>query len=207
MVFKLIEIMTFEIFDNYEAKAIGINQVANLCCVSVDRVRSWIEKGLLKSSLSLEFGKTRREDLVDFLMQYNMPIPDSILPVKAKKILFIFSSDTLEYIYVSFLINFFDKLKKEENFISDYVSYGKNAKYKILTFMPDLIITDTIGAFDESIEIINFAKDIGSEKLLSIVEKNETIANIDKIKRAGADGVVERCIDINELTRHIRKLF
>ena len=199
--------MTSEIFNNYEAKAIGIDQVANLCCVSVDRVRSWIERGLLKSSLSLEFEKTRREDLVDFLVQYNMPIPDSILPVKAKKILFIFSSETLAYIYVSFLINFFRRLKKEENFISDYVSYGKNTKYKILTFMPDLIITDTIGAFDESLEVINFAKNVGGEKLLSIVKKKESSENIEKIKRAGADGVVERCLDINELIVHIRKLF
>lgn len=199
--------MTSEIFNNYEAKAIGIDQVANLCCVSVDRVRSWIERGLLKSSLSMEFEKTRREDLVDFLVQYNMPIPDSILPVKAKKILFIFSSETLAYIYVSFLINFFRRLKKEENFISDYVSYGKNTKYKILTFMPDLIITDTIGAFDESLEVINFAKNVGGEKLLSIVKKKESSENIEKIKRAGADGVVERCIDINELIVHIRKLF
>lgn len=199
--------MTSEIFKNFEEKILGIEQVANLCCVSVERVKKWIEGGLLKSSPGLEFGQTRREDLVSFLMQYNKPIPDSILPVKAKKILFIFSSETLGYIYVSFLINFFNKLKTEGNYISDYISYGKNANYKILTFDPDLIINDTIGAFDDSLKVITYAKNICDKKILAIVEKKETIENIDKVKLAGADGVVERSIDINELIDHIRKLF
>lgn len=190
-----------------EKTPLDLEQVASVCCVSTNRVKRWIEKRGLKALSHNDVMEIQGDDLVDFLVQYNMPIPESILPLKAKKILFIFSAETLEYIYVTFLINFFHKLRKEENFISDSVSYGKNAEYKILTFTPDLIITDTIGDFDNAIDVINFARNIGEIKLLSIIDKNADEKIKQKIMSAGADAVVSRCIDINELVEQAHSLF
>ncbi len=198
--------MTYTVKE-YEKKPLDLDQVASVCCVSTNRVKRWIEQRGLKTFSHNDTMKIQGDDLVDFLVQYNMPIPESILPLKAKKILFIFSIETMEYIYVTFLINFFQKLRKEENFISDSVSYGKNAEYKILTFTPDLIITDTIGDFDNAINVINFARNIGGIKLLSIIDKNADEKIRRNIMSAGADAVVSRCIDINELVEQAHSLF
>ena len=191
---------------NHETAILDFEQVASLCDVSKERVQTWVrKKGLMPFSKESE--QVSCYDLVDFLMQYNMPIPASILPIKAKKILFIFSSETLEYIYVTFLVHFFHKLRAEENFISDTVCYDQKPKYKILTFVPDLIITDTIGAHDEALQLIEFAKKTGGFTILSIIEKNLPQNKIMQIKAAGADGVVTRCIKIDELVTQIHALF
>ncbi len=198
--------MTAGNIKNNKLEIVTFEQVASLCCVSEDRVKKWVDKRGLKS-LTKESEQVYRHDLVDFLVQYNMPIPPSILPVEAKKILFIFSSETLKYIYVTFLVHFFQKLRTEENFISDTVCYDQKAKYKILTFSPDLIVTYTISAYDNALQLIRFAKKTGGCRVLSIVEKNISKENMAQIKTAGADAVVERCIHINELVEKIHSLF
>lgn len=185
---------------------VTLEQVASLCCVSEDRVKKWINTRGLKS-LTKESEQIYCQDLIDFLVQHNMPIPASILPAEAKKILFIFSSQILEYIYVTFLVHFFEKLRNEENFISDSVCYDRKAKYKILTFAPDLIVTYTISAHNNALQLIRFAKKTGGCRVLSIVEKNISSENIAHIRAAGADAVVARCININELVEKINSLF
>ena len=106
--------MTGESIKMSEIELLDFEQVASLCCVSQDRVRKWVEKRCLKS-LSPETEQVRCDDLVDFLVQHNMTIPASLLPVEAKKILFVFSSETLGYIYITFLKHFFEKLRVESD--------------------------------------------------------------------------------------------
>ncbi|MBW1751344.1 MAG: hypothetical protein JRJ37_11770 [Deltaproteobacteria bacterium] len=166
---------------NNKLEVVTLKQVASLCCVSEDRVKKWVNKRGLKP-LTSESEQVYCQDLIDFLVQYNMPIPASILPAEAKKILFIFSSETLKYIYVTFLVHFFQKLRTEENFISDTVCYDQQAKYKILTFAPDLIVTYTISAHDNALQLIRFAKKNGGCRVLSIVEKNISRENKTEIR-------------------------
>ena len=191
---------------NNKLEAVTLQQVASLCCVSEDRVKKWVNTSGLKP-LTSESEQVYCQDLIDFLVRYNMPIPASILPAEAKKILFIFSSETLKYIYVTFLVHFFQKLRTEENFISDTVCYDQQAKYKILTFAPDLIVTYTISVHDNALQLISFAKKTGGCRVLSIVEKNISRENKTQIKTAGADAVVARCIHFNELVEKIHSLF
>ena len=198
--------MTAGNIKNNKLEILDFEQVASLCSVSEKMVKKWVEKRGLKP-LTKESEQVHCNDLVDFLVQYNMPIPAVILPVKAKKILFIFPSETLAYIYVTFLVHFFQKLRTEENFISDTICYDQKAKYKILTFVPDLIVTDTIGAHDDALRLINFAKKTGGFHILSIVEKNLSPKKIMQLKAAGADAVVARSIKIKELVKKIHSLF
>lgn len=189
-----------------EFELLDFEQVAALCCVSQERVKKWVEKRCLES-LPTKSGQVRSDRLVDFLVQYNMTIPASILPVEAKKILFVFSSETLGYIYVTFLTHIFEKLREEENFISDTICYDQKVKYKILTFVPDLIIVDTIGAHEKALQLIDFSKKIGDARVLAIIEKDLSAKKIAQIKAANADGVVTRSIKINELVGTIHTLF
>ncbi|MBA3007221.1 MAG: hypothetical protein KKB91_09630 [Proteobacteria bacterium] len=190
-----------------EIVSLDIEQVASVCCVSVARVDRWIDVRGLRVSGQGECRNILSSDLVDFLVQYNMPIPEIILPAQAKKILFVFKNETLEFIYVKFLIKFFQKLKTEANFICDYISYGKDAEYKLMTFHPDLLVTDTISAYQEAIHLNKYFKRMGRNKILSIIDKGMESKDIKKINSSGADAVATRGIDINELVEQVNVLF
>jgi len=199
--------MASKLLKEKEVVSLDIEQVASLCCVSEARVHRWIETRGLKVNVQDESSNITSSDLVDFLVQYNMPIPGIILPAKAKKILFVFASETLEFIYVNFLIKFFNKLKKDANFICDYIAYGKDAEYKLMTFVPDLLVTDTISAYPEAIKLNNYFRDMGGNKILSIIDRGMTDQDRKNIKLSGADAVVTRCIDINTLVEQVNGLF
>ncbi|MBW6521496.1 MAG: hypothetical protein K0A99_10915 [Desulfoarculaceae bacterium] len=199
--------MATQLLKRHEIVSLDIEQVASVCCVSEARVHRWVETRGLRLTVQDENGKITSSDLVDFLVQYNMPIPEIILPAKAKKILFVFASETLEFIYVKFLIKFFQQLKKDANFICDYIAYGKDAEYKLMTFVPDLLVTDTISAYSETIKLNKYAKKIGDNKILSIIDKGMESQDIKNIKSSGADAVVTRCIEINDLVEQVNGLF
>ena len=198
--------VVIDILKKYEKKLLDLKQVASVCCVSVKRVNRWIEKRKLKVNLHDNEIKVASSDLIDFLIQYNMPIPEIILPAKSKKILFIFSCEPVEYIYVKFLIKFFQKLKEETGYICDYSSYGKDAEYKVLTFIPDLLITDTVNAYKDALSLNEFSKNIGRCKILSIIDKNMKKQELEKLQLSGAEAVVARSIDINDLVDQINGL-
>jgi excisionase family DNA binding protein len=120
--------------------ALRIEQVALLCGVSVSRVHSWIEKSGLKFIFSGEERKVQREDLVGFLMHYNMPIPGGILPMNARKILFICPEKRGRKAGNEFFRLFSEQFCRNANCLIDSVTFGKGAEYKILTFRPDLIL-------------------------------------------------------------------
>lgn len=191
---------------NNALERLAFEQVASLCCVSESKVKKWVkERGLPTITINPE--QVYCNDLVDFLVQYNMPIPTSILPIKAKKILFVFSRETLGYIYITFLEKFFQKLRIEENFISDTVCYEQKVRYKILTFSPDLIVIDTIETFNKSLQLIKFAKNTSGCPILSIVGNHLSTDKAIQINAAGADAVVARSVNMEVLIEKIHSLF
>lgn len=199
--------MAIQLLKKHEIIFLGIEQVASVCCVSEARVHRWIETKGLKASGQGENINILSSDLVDFLVQYNMPIPQVILPAEAKKILFVFASETLEFIYVTFLIKFFHKLKNDANFICDCVAYGKDAELKLMTFVPDLLVTDTVSACTEAIKLNTYSKEIGGNKILSIIDQGMDQEDIHKIQCSGAEAVVTRRIEINALVEQVNALF
>ena len=199
--------MTLEMFEKYGDTSLDIKQVASICCVSVDRVHLWIKKRGLKAAVHDNSQHIASSDLVDFLVQYNTPIPGVILPAQAKKILFVFSKETLEFIYVKFLTNFFRKLKTDADFICDFVSYGNDAKYKLMTFLPDLLVTDATTTCFEAIKLNEFSKKFFNNKILTIIDNSADDNNIKKIELSDVDAVVTRSMDIKDLVLQINNLF
>lgn len=186
---------------------LDIEQVAMVCCVSPSRVHRWIEARGLRVTRQDASLFVESSDLIDFLVQYNMPIPKTILPIQSKKILFVFASETLEVIYVKFLMKFFCKLKEEANFICDSAPYGKEAEYRVMTFVPDLLVTDTVSACSEAIRMNRFFKKMCGAKVVSIVDQNMVEGEVRAVRLSGADAVVPRTIEINTLVQQMHALF
>ena len=190
-----------------KAPALKIEQVAVLCGVSVTRVRNWIEKNGLKVIITAGCQKVRQKDLVNFLIQYNMPIPKGILPVNAKKILLVYSDKKGKRAGVEFLQTLSSKIGGQSHCFTDIVTYGKGAEYKILTFVPDLILTDAINAWEEALGVIHFAGSIGGMRTVALVRRNLTGAKRAQMFRSGAHAVIERKSGWKELLGCLNTVF
>jgi hypothetical protein len=183
-------------------QTLSLVQIASICGVSLSLVRRWIEKKGLKVDLSEGMEeKVHHSDMINFLVKYNMHIPDSIIPIKAKKILFIYSNTANDKVFLKFLINFLGKLKKEKcGFIADHILYGHDAKMKIMVFNPDLIILDMTDGEEKAIEISKIIKSLdefASVNILAIT--NEKIFKKCNIlaKQYGIDDVIIGSADID----------
>ncbi len=179
--------------------ALKIEQVAALCGVSISRVRNWIEKNGLKVITSAECQKVQQKDLVRFLIQYNMPIPKGILPVNAKKVLLVCSDKRGRKAGLEFLQMLSEKIGRQAHCFTDNVVYGKGAEYKILTFVPDLILVDTMNSWEEALAVIRFTKSIGGMRAVALVRRNLAGEKRAQMFRTGAHAVIERNSGWNEL--------
>ena len=202
----LVETMT-ESTEKDGTPALKIEQVAALCGVSVSRVRNWIEKNGLKIANSGHSLKVRQLDLVHFLIQYNMPIPKGILPVNAKKVLLAYSGKRGKRAVTAFMETLAGKIGGKAQYFGDCVAYGKGAEYKILTFVPDLILADAVNADEEALGVIRFARSIGGMRTVALVRRNMSRSKRAQMLRNGAHAVIERNTGWNQLLDCLNRVF
>jgi hypothetical protein len=187
--------------------ALRIEQVATLCSVSVARVDSWIEKNGLKFMSAGGERKVRQEDLVGFLIHYNMPIPAGILPINARKVLFIYPERRGKKAAEAFLKLFAKHFCQKANCFLDAVTFGKAAEYKILTFLPDLILTDAVNGEQEALSLIRFINSIGGMRAVALVRHNLAPVKRERFLAAGAHVVMDRNSGWEELLGCISRVF
>lgn len=188
---------------------LSLEQISNYCGTPIKRINNWVESRRLKvARVEGNVKKVRIDELIDFLVRHNMQIPDSVIPIKVRKILFVFAEDLImDEIVLKFLMKFFERLKKEANLIIDYCSYGSMAKMKLLVFKPDLVILD-VGSTDASCELCHLVKssdEFEGIKVAAIVESskiNEGLKN-----RLCVDALLPRCVDIKSLMENINEIF
>lgn len=210
------ELRLSEKMDENQALALGmknqawtLDQIASLCGVSLLRVRRWIEKkGLQVCSTDGSEEIIRHADLIDFLVKYNMPIPDSIMPFQAKKLLFIHSNYSGERLFIRFLVHFLGQLKKEQrNLIADHVSYGPDAKMKVLVFKPDLIILDMMESDQEALAMwrqIKNTEEFSSSRVVAITGSGILEEKKAAFQKDGIDEVVSNPVEIEQLAKRLR---
>ncbi|MFH0783387.1 MAG: helix-turn-helix domain-containing protein [Pseudomonadota bacterium] len=189
------------------APTLRIEQVALLCGVSVARVHNWIEKNGLKFIISRGEQKVRPKDLAGFLMHYNMPIPGGILPINARKVLFICPGKRGKKAGNQFFRLFSEQFSRTANCFMDSVPFGKGAEYKILTFLPDLILADAVNGDEEAVRVIRFVKSIGGMRAVALVRRNLARVKRERILAAGADAVMERNTAWDELLACFNRVF
>ncbi len=188
---------------------LSLEQISNYCGTPIKRINNWVEsRGLKVARVEGNVKKVRIDELIDFLVRHNMHIPDSVIPIKVRKILFVFAEDLImDEIVLKFLMKFFERLKKEANLIIDYCSYGSMAKMKLLVFKPDLVILD-VGSTDASCELCHLVKssdEFEGIKVAAIVESSKI--NEELKNRLCVDALLPRCVDIKSLMENINEIF
>lgn len=190
---------------------LNLEQVASVCGVTNDRVRRWIaQRGLETFQADSNREKIEKDKLIDFLLQHNIPLPESIIPFKAKKILVVFANEMLDDLYVQFLFRFFEQIRKEANCITDYIAYGPSVKMKIMVFKPHLVLLDTAGCGNDAANTARFIKktdEFSMIKVVSLVEKLPSDSNNKNIQPTMVDSEVPRCMDIPLLIKKIESQF
>lgn len=188
---------------------LSLDQISLYCGIPLKRVNNWVEsRGLEVSKTEGNVRKVSHNELIDFLVRHNMPIPDSIIPLKVRKILFVFAEEVImDEIVLKFLMKFFERLKKEANLIVDYCSYGSVVRMKLLVFKPDLVILD-VGSTDESCEVCHLVKKSVEFEGIKVAAIVETSKINDALKnRLHVDALLPRCVDIKSLMESINEIF
>lgn len=186
-----------------------LEQISLYCSVPLKRVMNWVEnRGLSISGTEGDAARVSLQELIDFLVRHNMPIPDSIMPVKVRKILFVFAEELImDEIVLKFLMRFFERMKKEAHLIIDYCSYGPMVKMKLLVFRPDLVILD-VGSHDEGCDVCSLIKKSGEFEGIKVAAIVESSKINDALKgRLLADALLPRCVDIASLMENINEIF
>jgi DNA-binding response OmpR family regulator len=140
-------------------------------------------------------------------MQYNMPIPGGILPMNARKVLFICHEKRGIKAGKAFFRLFSEQFCQKANCFIDRVTFGKAAEYKILTFRPDLILADAVIEDKKALNVIRFVKSVGGMRAVALVRRNLAGAKRARILAAGAHAVVERNLPLDELLACFNRVF
>lgn len=193
--------------DEKTTPALRIEQVAQLCGVSVARVQAWIEKNGLPSITVKAEVKVGQDDLARFLMRFNMPIPAGILPVNAKKVLFVGPGHRGGKAGARFFQLFSEQFRRQANCFLDCVTFGKGAEYKILTFLPDLILADAVSGSEETLQLLDFVKSIGGMRTIVLVRRNLALKKRQMILAAGTHAVIERNLAWEKLYACFNRVF
>lgn len=188
---------------------LSLEQISVYCGVSAKRVSNWVKnRGLKVARGKGNAGKVHIDELIDFLVRHNMSIPDSLIPVKVRKILFVFTEDLImDEIVLKFLMKFFERLKKEANLIIDYCPYGAMVKMKLLVFKPDLVILD-VGSTEESSRLcclLKNSEEFEGIKVAAIAESSKI--NEELKETLCVDALLPRRVDIKSLMENINEIF
>lgn len=188
---------------------LNLDDVASICGVSLNRVRRWIEKRGIKV-FKLRGGEetVRHEDFIDFLVRYNMPIPPAIIPFNAVKILFIHTKGVCGSGFIKFLVRFMAGVKNEGNYILDHITYGADAKMKIMIFRPDVLILDLTKASREAVTILRLVREneeFSGTRIIGITEAEAGTGSHRYMRQSGFDALEESTGPITPLLMRIKQ--
>lgn len=172
-----------------------------MCDVDLSTVINWINQGkLIAYKTPGRHRRVKKEDLVKFLEEYNMPIPKAL---QGKQKILIVDDDAA----VSDLI--VRTLRKEKDIIDIKVSHdGFDAGKQVGLLKPDLVILDLKLPGIDGFQICKNIKSDPKTKHARIlaISGYATPENRKKIISYGANCFMAKPFDVDDLVKRIKKL-
>jgi len=175
--------------ENNGKKPLTTGQIAQFCHVTHRGVLKWVESGKLRAYRTP--GKHSRvsvEDFLNFLKQYNMPIPEGIQPPATQKKILIVDDDR------GIVHSLQRVLMVENKYIVEAAFDGFEAGKKFSDFRPDFIILDICMPGLDGYQVcsnIRQDKDNMHVKILAISGMSEP-QEIKKILDLGANDYLQK---------------
>ncbi len=174
--------------------------ISEICGASPTTVADWIDAGKLKAFHTPGgHRRVRKDDLLEFLKKYDMPIPDELIKDSRKKILIVDDDQAV----IDLITRFLKQFPQKYQFAS--AIDGFQAGQTLAEFEPELIILDLmlpgIDGFEVCRDIRSNEKTIGI-KILAITGY-DTPVNRKKILSYGANDYLAKPFEMEDLGKKI----
>ena len=160
-----------------QQRLLSIDEIATACCISSQKVNSWLATNQLKAAQT--GGKLiEATEIVAFLAKNGMPVSPALLPPMTRKILFIASDKdaiqakeaTIEHICLQF--------STLGTVLAEISSAGRQADLTILTFAPNVVVIFLTTYNKSSANTFN---------LLASIPELKTILFVDQATKGAMD--------------------
>jgi len=174
-------------------------QIGKFCQVNIRTVIRWIETGKLKAySTPGGHRRVKWSDLITFLTQNRMPIPQELEEAKRKKILVV--DDDLDFL---------DIVTKMLQGIPDAeirtTSSGFDAGVLVAEWLPDLILLDFIMPDLDGFEVTRKIKSNPRLKKIPIIAVTSITdpGELEKVKNSGVDTLATKPIESTSFLKKV----
>ena len=187
-------------------KSLTTRDIAEYCAVTQRTVVQWInEEKLIAYRTPGNHSRVREEDFLTFLNRFNMPIPDELKqagPEERKKKILIVDDDEE-------MVSAIKRILIKEPFDIEVAYDGFTAGFRFNDFRPDLVILDVkMPGFDGYQVCENIRQNPVNEDIkILIVSGFINDEGIQKVKGLGADDVLQKPFENDELLVRIKHLF
>ncbi len=186
---------------SHQPEPLTTGAIAKYCHVTHRAVLKWVESGKLKAYRTP--GKHSRvsvDDFLEFLKEYNMPVPLELRPITSfKKVLIVDDDRGIVYSLRRMLM-------MDNQYDIETAFDGFDAGKKFTSFRPDLIILDIyMPALDGYQVYASIRNDPMNKntKILIISGVNDP-QEIKKIEALGADGFLQKPFSNEALKEHVK---
>lgn len=186
-----------------EKRVFGTHDIAEICHVTPATVGHWIEKGLLPTYTT--GGGHRRvwsEDLVVFLKDHNIPVPEELKVLTLLQVLIVDDEDQVRRVIKRSLQKLYAEIEIHE------ASDGFEAGQKVTELIPSLIILDLKLPGIDGLRVCKMIRSnerLKSTKILAISGHHPEESEKQSLE-AGADAFLAKPFDMNRLKEAIAKL-
>jgi excisionase family DNA binding protein len=175
-------------------------KIAQYCAVSHLTVTNWIRAGKLSASRTPGgHNRIRREDLLQFLIEHNFPVPQELAP-EGKQILVVDDERALAEIMAHVL--------QQDGYQVSVAFDGYEAGLKMATLQPDLLILDLIMPGLDGFSICRRVKAHSEGKRTKILAMTGFTqeGNLSKARECGADLCLAKPSQLNTLKEMVTHL-
>jgi excisionase family DNA binding protein len=174
--------------------------VAKICGVYPTTVVDWVDAGKLKAFVTPGgHRRIRKDDLVAFLKEHNIPLTGELTGGHVPRILVVDDDDAVVQ-FLSELIS-----RKFKGVESDTARDGFEVGTKLMEFSPDLMLLDIMLPGVDGFEVCKKVKSNEKTKDIKIIAMTgfDTPENRKKIQECGADDYIAKPFDNDILVSKI----
>ncbi|MDE2027132.1 MAG: response regulator [Candidatus Omnitrophica bacterium] len=187
-----------------ERKALTTYEVARYCHVTPRTANQWINEGKLKAYRTPgKHSRVEVKDFLDFLAQYNMPVPDELMSSREirKRILIVDDDRGIVDSIRRFLV-------REKVYAIEIAYDGFEAGQKFTAFKPDLVILDIKMPGLNGYEVCSRLRTNPQNKNVSIllISGITDQSGLSQARGAGADDYLEKPFSNASLKQNIEAL-
>jgi len=184
-------------------KALTASEIAQYCDVTPRTVTQWISEGKINAHRTPgKHSRVKREDFINFLEKYDIPVPDELRTNDGKKRILIVEDD-------EDMVQSIRRMLLTENKYEIDVAYdGFVAGQKFMANKPDLVILDIKMPKVDGYKLCSAIRGDPNNKNVKIVVISGAIdvKGAEKMKLLGANDYLPKPFDNNDLKRKIERL-